>query len=474
MRIAWSCGIAAMLVCFASIEGCGSSEEADDTTKTLADGVHGPQRVPAGSTLEAEHEGEAIVESDETGAAVIVETEPGKTTTVRGVRIISHGTVGMLVVGGGAFVGEDLSIECDRGVGLVAEGPSDFHLSDTVLQGDITEARVPTLAFPLDGSEAAILGMALSRVASADLGNVDVRGFGGFGAVVVQSDVTWNRGNVAGNVGVGVIIENGHGSLSDVAIRDTWAGQVGLAIPAYGAVVSKGGLFETANVKIVDNDGIGVLQDNARAIHRDLIVTGNLDVGLWTQHAMGTLAEPALVVEGSATSLSGNRGGGLFVIESGGIDIRDAGASGALERNVVSTESVLATMADGVQITTLMGDLSLRNLRLDDNARVGLLLNGPRPASASVTMEGIQIGGLGAYGMIIQDTFGAPPDGAVTRTPALVSADEGFSGTLALAAALEGVVSLGTMAETGLVGGDGLVGADGTKGGSHAVQPGGL
>lgn len=470
--LSWTVGL-----CCASLAlACNSTdaEPEDETTRVLGDGIHGPQRVPAGGSLEGQHDGQATVESGDTGAAVVVDTARGQTTVVRGVNIRSRGGVGLLVRGDGVFVGEGLVIDCEAGFGVAAEGLERFELSNSIVRGNITLEEVPGLGFPLDGSLAPIVGMALSRVEEADIDQVTVSGFGGFGTILVDSSVGWSGGAIKGNVGIGLFAEGGKNRLEGLEISDTWAPQLGLAFPAYGAVVKGGASVDAVDLRVAANEGVGILQHEASGRFERLVAQDNDDVGLWVQHVEGTAQQPGAAVLGEGTDLSRNRGGGMFVLDAAGVDLRDVTVTATGERSVVSTESVLATMADGIQIAGLRGDLTIRNTSLNDNVRVGLLLSGAPPAGATVDIDGVDIAGDGAYGMIVQDAFPVPPAGAVTRTNALAEADQALSSILALAEPRMDLAQLGAVREGRLIGEGGMLDAEGVLGHEGVVSRGGL
>lgn len=453
------------------VPACTSEEAADNGVRVLGDGVHGPQRVPAGGTLEGEHSGEASVESSDSGAAIVVDTEPGKTTTVRGINVYASGGVGILVRGGGRFVGENLVVNCSIGVCVAAEDLSEVDLGSVDINGGVTKEIVPDLVFPLPAAEAPIIGLAMVNVANSNLSNVWIEGFGGFGVISVESRISWTAGAIEKNVGVGIMQHGGAVELNDVEVTETWAGEIGNAIAPFGVVLTAGSL-NTNNFRVANNDGVGLVQDNALSEHTRLTVEGNGDVGVWVQNTPGDLTVPALRIHGEGNVIRQNLGGGVFALRSGGIDIEGLDASNMLVRQIATSDIGLAEMADGVQITEPAGSVRLANVTLNENARVGLLLNGVLPAGATVDITGVSITGSGTYGMLVQNEFPQPDLAGINRTQELVDKDAAVPGPVPFAAVRESVISVAILLSDGLIGDSSIVRNDGSISGGVVDESG--
>jgi hypothetical protein len=451
---------------FAVVAGpaCGSDDTTDPTL--LADGVHGPQKVPAGGSVSGESAGGTVVQSLNTGAAIIVDTQQGMTTSVKNLTVDCRGGVGMIIRGNGDFVGDNLTFKCSRGVGIAAEGLGKLKLSNTKVSGNVTYEGISQLAFPVSWDKAPIVGIVLSKVSSAEFTAVDVNGFAGFGAIVVGSTTTWTGGRVSGNVGVGIMADAGDTTLSAVSVEQTWNGQTGYAIASYGVLIADKAAFHTTGMSVLANEGLGFLQDGATSSHTGLVVKDNKGVGLWVQNTSGTAAAPAFLIDGTGNELRGNKGGGIFAIGSGGISLRGLTASDAVDAQITDGETGLTTMADGVQIANPTGDLVLQDLALDNNNRVGLLLSGASPSSVSIT--GVSVGGNGKYGVVAQNGFDRP---TVNYTnPELKGADESLTGTIGVAKAKEGFASVSAIGSGGLIGAGGIFDNDGNVGANGQIN----
>ncbi|MBI5526696.1 MAG: hypothetical protein HY897_10220 [Deltaproteobacteria bacterium] len=471
--------VVSLAVVFAMSPGCGGSDsdtsdaggtEPDagtaDTgpgggTVTLEDGTHqGPMTVAAGGTLKAANPGGATVENDK-GAVIIVETAPGKTTTVSGLKVKSAGGAAILVKGSGDFTGDNLDVACTKGLGIAAEGAANFALSSTSISGNITPDQIPNLYFPLKGTEYPIIGTIVSKTTKVTLTDVTVTGFGGFGAVFVASNGSWDRGAVTGNVGVGIMQSGGTLNVSDVKIDGTQAGERGMAIFSYGMVAANKAALSTDHVEIADNKGFGILQEDSSSSHDGLKLNRNTEVGLWVQKSPGTVSAPSLVVKGEGSELNENKGGGIFAIESGGIDISAASLSRAVVKKITAGETGLVEMADGLQVSNLTGDLKVNNASFADNTRIGVLLSGTPAPGANVTFDGVTISGASQYGLLGVEGFTVGAGWGVTKDPSLAEVDTNFTGTLGVASATSKVPSLGKVESSGLIGGSGIVSESG-------------
>jgi hypothetical protein len=350
-------------------------------------------------------------------------------------------------------------------VGVAAERTSTLELSEVQLKGGITEAKVKDLTYPLSASQAPIIGLVLSKVSSATLEKVDISGFGGFGAALAGSKVSWDGGTVSGNVGVGVIAEGGEVSLKGVTVKDTLSGERGLAILSFGVVVTGEANVTTDGLQVTGGRGFGIAQHGSRAAHTGLVVQGNDDVGLWLQNAAGSAGAPVLAV-GGQSRLDKNRGGGLFVLASGGVELDDLEVSSTTKKTVTAGTLGAVEMADGIQLAALTGGVTLQNLKISGNARVGILLSGKPPAE-KVALSGVVITGPGKYGLIPENDFVPDASWQFTRDTQLEQADKNLSGTLGAAAPKTGLPDLGKLAEDGLL-------SSGLLDGKGSVGQGGL
>jgi hypothetical protein len=114
-------------------------------------------------------------------------------------------------------------------------------------------------------------------------------------------------------------------------------------------------------------------------------------------------------------------------------------------------------MADGIQIAELSGGLLLRDVRLSDNARVGLLLEGDLPTGAPLSVTGVEISGAGQFGLILPQGQDPPAGWQVTRSPALSEADAGFTGRLEAASPRGLIPGVALVRDRGLLGEGGLL-----------------
>jgi hypothetical protein len=468
--------VGSTLALVALLSACGGDDGFDlaaelaaassgETVQVPAGSYQGPLTVPAGVTLAGTAAAEVKIAAAGGAAALTAETAAGAPTEVEGIHLESASGAALLVKGQGAFSGRRIVVDCSQGVGVAAEGTSTLELVDVQLKGGITEATVKDLAYPLAASQAPIIGLVLSKVQSATLERVDISGFGGFGAALAGSKVSWDGGAVSGNVGVGVIAEGGEVSLKGLAVKGTLRGERGLAVLSYGVVVSGGASVTTDGLEISGGRGFGIAQQGSCAVHQGLLVRANDDVGLWLQNAAGSAGAPALAVRGGS-KLHDNRGGGLFVLGSGGVELEEVEVSSTTKKTVSAGTLGAVEMADGIQLSGLTGGVTLENLTVSGNARVGILLSGEPPLE-KVALSGVVITGPGKYGLIPENDFVPDASWQFTRDAQLEQADKGLSGTLGAAAPKAGLPDLGKLAQDGLL-------SSGLLDGKGAVGQGGL
>jgi hypothetical protein len=445
-----------------AVIGCGSDDESTESqVEILPDGEHAPMILPAGATLVAANPGEASIRSNGPGPALVVETEAGLTTTLRGVIVHSAGGVGILIRGAGDVLIEDVQIMCSAGVGFLAEGASSVTLRRVHVVGSITKTNVPMLVFPLEGTEASIVGIALSDVKQYLFEAVFVRGFGGYGALLLNSHGTWSTGAIQETVGVGLFIQGGTSTCELVEVKEIWKGEIGNAISAWAVFAGPDSVLHTEQLRVVDCEGWGILHYRSIASHDTVTVNNCDDAGMWSQQCEGRQGEPALIITGTDNNLTGNRGGGLYVIESGPIEIGSLQASNGAIKQIATSDTGLAEMADGIQVAYVRGDLTIDGAQLVDNARVGLLLHGPVDPGAVVDIRNVSVDGSGNYGVIVQEGFPSLDPSTITYgNSALETADSGITGRLPVASKKASTESM-SLESFSFIGADGLLTADG-------------
>ncbi|MGE0789777.1 MAG: right-handed parallel beta-helix repeat-containing protein [Sandaracinaceae bacterium] len=428
--------------------------------------VMGPLHVPPGVTL-AGGPSTVLVAPAESAAVVALGDDAGGETVVRDLDVRVEGRIGILFRGGGAARVSDVELDVRRGIGLGAAELGDLTMSGVTLRGEITQDNaddsrwVRVIAAPVASAACpsapcdcepgevdavggracdangrwatltATYGLVLSGVTSATLTDVTVAGFAQWGAVLVDSGVTWSGGAVADTLGIGVRQAGGTLALTDVSVEGTRAGLRGER--PYGVITAEGGRLEGHRVIVADNDRYGVLISGGTGILEDLVAERNGDAALWV--ASTTDFELC----GTATRIADNDFAGAVVTDSTGVRLADGAirASREVERPVGIG---VLRVGDGVHLTGLSGPIELVDLTIEENARSGIVLDlgatGVSHATftnVAVTGSGTQLGAVAGRpasgGLAIE-----PPgswDSGITRNPALSANDAAFTGTIA-------------------------------------------
>lgn len=454
--------------------GCSPLEPEQEPTQLLGAGLHGPQTVDAGQVLGGEPGTEVTVRSDGPGAAIIVKTAAGKTTRVQDLTVESQGGAAIVVLGDGDFEADNLKITCEAGVGVAAEGLAHFVLRNTEIVGTVTEAAVPELAFPLHGADGPIVGLALVSVALAEIENVSVRGFGGFGCVLVDTVGSWEDGTVEKLAGAGLVLDGTTLGASGLVVADVWAGEIGDAIVAYGVAMQNQASLTTTSLTVSRVQGLAVAQLGSVASHAALVVADNHS-GYRVQDCSGAASQEVLRIHGTGNRLERNGVAGLLVLDSGDIHVSGLHAESAQPRSVATSETGIAEMADGIQIVRPKGDVTLEDLVLEDNARVGLLLSGPEPGGTQVSVQRVFVQDDEGFGVVAQAGFPAlSPDAVTYGDDAQRQRDETRTYDLATVGGASGGPRVSSLRTSGLIGDEGLVRPDGSFGTASVVRHDGL
>lgn len=464
---------------------------AGSTVRVGACTVMGTFTVPAGVTLEGRDATQSVLEGADSHGAV-VRLQPGAAgsqAVLSKIRVESRSLVGVHANGAGAVGLRDVQVRATEGVGLAFVDSTSVLLERVAAVGPVpseggnrpevvwnrVSAVAPERVEPADPdrctgtippdecaiddrqeiacpgcgmvrqfcdstcqwtSVVATQGLALVRVATATLTDVDVRGFAEIG-VLATGDGTqvlqWARGTVTGNIGLGVYADGVQATLEGVRIESTFQGiRIQPAAAAYFGVL--GGPptnVVSTGLSIDGNQGFGAIHVNAEARHEGLVASNNRQAALW--------AGSTTRFELSGAMLTGNRLAGIVLVHASGVSITDSMIAGTLATTArVGSEGVFGsvTLGDGIQIFDSMSGVTLSRVTLENNERVGLSLDLGDGASGvgadichaardGVCFEAVTIRGTdeqhGALAGNMRDqlvnTEGMPVDGGYTVQP---------------------------------------------------------
>ena len=163
--------------------------------------------------------------------------------------------------------------------------------------------------------------------------------------------------------------------------------------------------------------GHGILQDHAQSSHTGLSVSNAKYSGIWVQDSVSE-SGPALTLRGTSR-VSGNQGSGLVFLESTGLSVSDTTLAGSIPLETSLQMDATMDVSDGLHLQAATGEISLDNLRVEGNERVGILLCGGTdqviPDNISMTDVQITVPNGDAAGLFTQNGITlSMPGGSMT------------------------------------------------------------
>lgn len=425
--------------------------------------VQGPLRVPEGVTLEGAG-GSVVVAPADSAAIVLVPRDGAGAATVANLTIRGAGRIGLYASPGAAGDVRDVTVTATSGIAIAALDAGPLALTNVVVTGEVTEtnaleprwlrvAAAPTApaACPMapcdcepgatreDGAVCdstgrwatltAVYGIFLERTA-ATLTDVDVEGFASFGAVFRGETVSWTRGTVSDNLGVGVRAIDAAVALTDVSVSGTLEGLRGT--PAYAIAATDATAVTTTGLLLTDNERYGFVMIGGSAHHTDLVAERNDDVALWITEASG------VEVTGPATRFSENAFSAVVIATSENVRM-----SGGTIESTRATERVIGEfgalrVGDGLHLLEGVRTATFEDVVLRNNERAGLLLDIGKGGLPTFTGIGVSGSGssLGAIAGMDDGggslTPGAPAgwDTGIARDAVTAANDAAVTGTL--------------------------------------------
>jgi hypothetical protein len=416
------------LACAAALSGCGV-DPCDDLQAALDDAragetvelgrctVTGEFSIPAGVALDGEGD-RSVVRSS--GVAIAM----GESSAIRELRIESSS----VAIDAQSATIERVTVVADRGIGVRIRGSSVLRAVE--IAGPVTAENADAVPPGPTASETATHGLVIEDAGTEAipvvLEDVTVRGFAGFGAVLIASAVSWSGGGAVENLGTGIFASGGRLTLGAVEIAGTLGGVQPL--PAYGAVFSGGVVVTTTDLFVHDNDAYGLLEDSSESSHAALVAESNGDVALWVQAGRVTV--------GSSSRLSGNRIAGIALVETASATVRDSTIDTTEEGIRIDGQVGTVRVGDGLLAVLPDSDsILLENLTLMGNERAGIVIDVESAAIGEGVLENVTVDAVGAaFGVVAQSPAGPIAAGAwddgVTRTGAAVANDAAITSRL--------------------------------------------
>lgn len=400
-----------------------SAAEPGDTVRVGACRVTGSFTVPAGVTFEGVSTGDSvIVGSPGDVALTLVPAADG--TRLRNLTVESAGAAGILVEGGGSAAIEHVDVSATLGLAIGVEGVDDLALTNVSVDGPVDAARATELVPPVAATDAATHGLVLVNVGAARLSDVVTSGFAQFGALFAGSDVTWSGGGAPANLGTGLMAAGGRLTLSSLDLSGTFEGLQ--LVPAYGAVFAAGADVDTTSLRVSDGEGYGLLHSEATARHIDLTARNNDMAAVWLQDC------DHFELSGAGTGLVGNGLAGVVVVDSSDVTIRHAHIDATTTRTKLVEETGSVQVGDGIQLVGTTDAVTLEDLTLSSNARVGILVDLGGGTLDDFAIAQVSVDGTGEQlGAVVQGgTAPAGWDDGVTRQGATSANDAALADEL--------------------------------------------
>ena len=433
---------------------------------------YGSFLIPAGVTLKAKENGKVLLVYDEAGFVVKMETGGDIPTKLLGVAIESQADVALMLVGAGEAEIKDSSIVCYRSFGLLADSLSSLTLNNLDLQAQVSD--LSALSYPIDPALYPAIGLITSGIGNFTAEALTVSSFAGFAAIFSETSGQWLEGAVMDSIGVGILVEKGSMQFNGISIsniKNCINTTCSMLNQVYGLAAVNGAALITDGLIISDNDGIGLFQDHSGGAHSNLSVENNSMPGVWLQD-VGASESTSFSISGSENSLASNGGAGLVAHRSGRISLSETQVSSSFEIPITKDDSSSEFWADGLQLVDLNGDVSLQNLTLNDNARIGLLLSGVADTQPEITITDVTITGNGRYGFRAQSGMISNPEwqDQMTIDETLKNNDAALTIDLAVSDILSLRPSAAAISEKGLIGDNGLIDTEGRPRGEEKVN----
>ena len=404
------------------------SARSGDQVRVGACRIEGTFHVPAGVTLSGEGpELSVIAAADELTNALDV--DPGtesQPTVIEGLTLEHDGGFGIRSAESGHLVVRNVEICSRRGVGLGLQFLEEVVLEDLVVEGPVTVANAAELGDLYDAVQTATFGIALFDVGDAQLRRVQVIGFAEAGLVSSRSTVDWVDGLADVNLGVGVRLDHGAATMTNVSVLNTLRGFRG--VPSYGLFTSESDVTTTDLMVADSRQGFGVMHIGGDVAHTNLRVNDNGSTGLMAQFM------DSFLIEGPASEVLRNQFAGVLVVDSPGAVLRDFRVEDTTMALGLPMGFDTVTMGDGVQLVR-SGGSELRGIRARNNERVAVLVDLDGGSTMGLIVSGVSAEAAGtALGVVAQNgTVVAGWDADVTRLGAALANDTAFSGGLDVA-----------------------------------------
>lgn len=392
-----------------------------DSVRLGACSFAGAFMVPEGVTLEGAGKDSSILLSSGNDPVLSV-TSGALAPRVSDLTVDSTASAAIVVRGGGRAELERVAVRAAVGIGIGIEGLEEILIQDVELSGPVSAENAESVSAEPSSDVIATHGLVVVDTVEVDMRQVSATGFARMGVLLIAEETTWREGSASDNLATGVLVHGGHAVLEDLVLCRTFQGLS--LIPAYAGVFVAGARVETNRLEVCECEGPGLFHDGSNALHVELNATENSEAAVWAQRSS------RFELSGTST-LSDNDLAGLVLIEVEETVVNTTRVESTHDvLRVVGMSSI--TVGDGIQVVRPAGPVSLRQLDLIENARIGLLVDLDGGEPDDITLSDVSVDGQGSQlGALLQgSTVPAGWEAGLDRQGATVENDANHGGDL--------------------------------------------
>jgi len=379
--------------------------------------------VPAGATL---HGGTFSLAAGDR-ITLMPSTVDAPATALESVHVVGGSSDSSVrVEGAGHARISQITLDVQRGYAIVVSGAS-VAIDHVSVQGALDVAHIVDLGIPAPRETNLGYGIVAIDGADVEVTTGDFSGIADAAVICVDASVTLSSLTIEDSRGAGVA---GFGCAVNAADLDIYG------MLAAGTYTGTGiGLFTSSThrpstlvagdrLSIHDEPGYGVIADHSGAVTlTDPRMSGLGLAGVWVEDAT------SLTLAGG--TFDGNRGIAISAIGVASVDVHGTHVTNTTNGPIPTMGGLgTATMADALHLVQRAGvpsTVTLGDLVLSENARVGLVLDGGGDP-LSLTVSGTMVSTSGTeLGAVAQDIASLPTswDSGITRVGPATTLDHG-------------------------------------------------
>ena len=287
-----------------------------------------------------------------------------------------------------------VTVAVTSGFGVLAAGVDALAIDDLTVDGPIATQEMASALAEWDGAETVIGGLVVigedcgdvpeCEPANLTLHDVTVGGVAGLGVALIRSSATWTQGEISRFVGVGLTLESCSDCVvRDVAVHDGLRGAEELpeSIGVWLKLKTEADLEQLA---VSEVEGVGIVQEGARATFRELILADNASAGVWVRAWEEDGPDSPTSIEGAV--LRNNAGFGIGVQPFGDIEPVVLRRMFIGDTRWGSIDDLPIDGADGIRLLhsnfSASASVHIENSVLSGNGRTAIFLRGRHELTA--------------------------------------------------------------------------------------------